>query len=106
MLALSNYDTGYRAINVGLTLNNVSQIWQPEANALKYDCKGMTGSWNYSDGGDKMKIVLNYQNNTESTKNMSFDFNMTGGKQVMWTKDSVYNTEGFLPPGGPGNVSF
>jgi CrtC N-terminal lipocalin domain len=81
-------------------------MWQPKTNALNYDCKGMTGSWSYSDGGDKMKIVLNYHNNTQPTKSMSFDFNLTGGKQVMWTKDSVYNKEGFLQEGGPGNVSF
>lgn len=88
-LALSNYGTGYRNSNVGITVNNVSQMWQPKTNALNYDCKGMTGSWSYSDGGDKMKIVLNYHNNTQPTKSMSFDFNLTGGKQVMWTKDSI-----------------
>jgi hypothetical protein len=84
MLGLSHYNENYRNYDIEITLNNMSQIWNPKDHALDINCKGMVGSWSYTDGGDKMKFVLNYRNSTQPTKNMSFDF-ITRGKQVIWT---------------------
>jgi hypothetical protein len=57
MLAFSNYETGHRKYNK-------SEIWEPKTNTLKYDCGGKTGSWSYSDGGNNMTFVVDYQNKT------------------------------------------
>lgn len=37
---------------------------------------------------------------------MSYELKMQGVNQVMWSKDKIYNKEGFLQQGLPGNVSF
>ena len=43
---------------------------------------------------------------TDKSQNMSFSLEAKNNHPVMWTKDSVYNTQGVLQEGGPGNFSF
>ncbi len=49
--------------------------------------------------GNNMNAVL-------KSPKLSYDLKMQGANQVMWSKDKIYNKEGFLQQGLPGNVSF
>ena len=97
MLGFSAYDSNHSIYAVNGINDNKSDIWDAKNNAVKYNCTGITGHWSYD--GTNMKFVIKSQNITA-------DLNMKSSRPVMWTKDSVYNTQGVLQEGGPGNFSF
>jgi predicted secreted hydrolase len=97
VLGFSAYDSNHRMYTSNAINDNKSDIWDAKNNAIKYNCKGITGYWSY-DGTD-MKFVVRSQN-------LTADLDMKDTHPVMWTKDSAYNTQGVLQQGGPGNLSF
>ena len=94
---LSNYDKGFHFDEVDWTLMNRSSIWDMNNNTLVYKTPKHHGSWGY----DGQNLIL-----TLKSQRISFDLHIQGGNQVMWAKDRIYNKEGFIQQGLPGNVSF
>ena len=94
---LSEYNTGFHFYDSDAVITSPNQIWDSKNNTLIYKTPRYSGLWSFD--GDSLNIVLKSQN-------LSFVLNMQGGNQVMWAKDVVYNKEGFIQQGLPGNVSF
>jgi len=94
---LSNYDTGFHFFDSDGAITSPNQLWDPKTNTLSYKTPNYSGSWSFD--GENMTSVL-------KSPKLSFDLNMQGGKQVMWTKDITFKKEGFLQQGLAGNVSF
>lgn len=94
---LSNYDEGFHFDQVDWTLMDRASIWDVNKNTLIYDTPKHNGSWSY----DGQNLLLTFK-----SQQLSFDLRMQGGNQVMWAKDQMYNKEGFIQQGLPGNVSF
>ena len=98
MLGFSAYDSNFRTYSVYGVNDNNSEMWDAANNAVNFHCKDTAvGSWSYN--GTDSKLVLKSQN-------ISLDLDMVNKLPVMWTKDSVYNTQGVLQEGGPGNFSY
>lgn len=96
-LSFTAYDSNHRIYNNNGLIYNHSQLWDSENNAKNYHCKDAMGSWGFD--GTNMNMVVKSQN-------LSFSLDLKNNHPVMWTKDSVYNTQGVLQEGGPGNFSF
>jgi predicted secreted hydrolase len=94
---LSEYNTGFHFYDSDGVITSPNQIWDSKNNTLIYKTPRYSGLWSFD--GDSLNSVLRSQN-------LSFVLNMQGGNQVMWAKDVVYNKEGFIQQGLPGNVSF
>lgn len=98
MLGLSAYDSNLRKYSVYGVNDNKSDMWNAANNAVNFHCKDTAvGSWSYN--GTDSKLVIKSQN-------ISLNLDMVNKHPVMWTKDSVYNTQGVLQEGGPGNFSY
>jgi len=94
---LSNYETGFHHDSSDFAIVDPKVIWNSTTNTLSYKTPHYLGSWSFD--GNNMIAVLKSQK-------ISYDLNIGGAKQVMWAKDAVYNKEGFIQEGLPGNVSF
>lgn len=94
---LSNYNTGFHYYNSDIAIVNPKAIWNSKTNTLGYKIPHYSDSWSYD--GKNINTVLKSQN-------LSFSLNMQGANQVMWSKDKIYNKEGVIQEGLPGNVSF
>lgn len=96
-LVLSNYDTGFSYSDIDYATMDVNKLWDPNTSTVFYVSSNYNTSWSFD--GENMTAILKSQN-------LSYNLNMKGGEQVMWAKDSVYDKEGFIQEGLPGNVSF
>lgn len=96
-VALSNYNTGFHYYDSDRSIVNPKQMWNSETNTLNHSTPNFTGSWSFD--GENMTAVL-------KSEKLSYHLNILGAQQVMWAKDRIYNKEGFIQEGLPGNVSF
>ena len=99
-VALSNYNTGFHYYHSDVAIVDPKQIWNSKTKTLSYSTPNYTGSWSFD--GDNMTSILKSQK-------LSYDLNIQGAsqnQQAMWAKDRIYNKEGFIQEGPPGNVSF
>ena len=85
---LSNYDTGFHFYNSDVAITNPNQIWNSKTNTLSYNTPNYSGSWRFD--GENMTLAL-------KSPKLSYDLNMQGGKQVMWTKDTNYQERRISP---------
>ena len=97
VVELSNYNTAFHYYNSDIAIVNPQDIWNSKSNTLSYHIPHYSELWGFN--GNNINAALKSQN-------LSFSLSMQGSTHVMWSKDKIYNKDGFIQEGLPGNVSF